>query len=160
MNVYEKNTVEFVTVSVEFCAFIEMTNEKTFDTFVPVLQKLLPFLYLKATMVEKPIVLGDDELGTYVTEVDYETIRAAIASVLEEKDDFYNGYESTSISECVADVYQDIKDFICNYKTGNEEVMNDAVEKCIDNFQIYWGSRLLDALQAIHKNVYTEIDEL
>ena len=145
MNVYEKNTVEFVTVGVEFCAFIEKANEKSFDTFVPVLQKLLPFLYLKATMVEKPIVLGEDELGTYVTEVEYETIRATIASILEDKDDFYNGEESISISECVADVYQDIKDCISNYKTGQEDVMNDAIERCIDNFQTYWGGRLLDA---------------
>ena len=52
---------------------IEKANEKSFETFVPVLQKLLPFLYLKAAMVETPIVLGEDELGTYVTEVDYET---------------------------------------------------------------------------------------
>ena len=100
MNVYDKNTVEFVTVGVEFCAFIEKANEKSFETFVPVLQKLLPFLYLKAAMVEKPIVLGEDELGTYVTEVDYETVRAAISGILEDKDDFYNGEESTSISEC------------------------------------------------------------
>ena len=38
MNVYDKNTVEFVTVGVEFCAFIEKANEKSFETFVPVLQ--------------------------------------------------------------------------------------------------------------------------
>lgn len=160
MNVYEKNTVEFVTVGVEFCAFIEKANEKSFDTFVPVLQKLLPFLYLKATLVEKPIVLGEDELGTYVTEVDYENIRATIANILEDKDDFYNGHEPMSISECVADIYQDIKDFISNYKTGMEDVMNDAIEKCIDNFQTYWGGRLLEALSAIHKISYTELDEL
>jgi hypothetical protein len=160
MNVYEKNTVEFVTVGVEFCAFIEKAGEKSFETFVPVLQKLLPFLYLKAAMVEKPIVLGEDELGTYVTEVDYETIRATIANILEDKDDFFNGQEPMSISECVADVYQDIKDFISNYKTGMEDVMNDAIEKCIDNFQTYWGGRLLEALNAIHKISYTETDEL
>ena len=160
MNVYEKNTVEFVTVGVEFCAFVEKASEKSFDTFVPVLQKLLPFLYLKAAMVEKPMPLGEDELGTFVTEVDYETIRVAMSNILEEKDDFYNGEESTSISECVADVYQDIKDCISNYKTGQEDVMNDAIERCIDNFQTYWGTRLLDALNAIHKISYTEIDEL
>lgn len=158
MNVYDKNTVEFITVGVEFCAFLEKANEKTFITFVPVLQKLLPFLYLKATMVEKPMVLGDDELSTFVTEMDYETIRKSISDILEEKDDFYNGQESTSISECVADVYQDIKDCISNYKLGKEDVMNDAVEKCLDNFQLYWGERLLDALQAIHKITYSEVD--
>ena len=65
-----------------------------------------------------------------------------------------------SISECVADIYQDIKDFISNYKTGMEDVMNDAIEKCIDNFQTYWGGRLLEALSAIHKISYTELDEL
>ena len=124
------------------------------------LQKLLPFLYLKAAMVEKPIQIGEDELSAFVTEVDYEAIRVAISRILEEKDDFYNGAESTSISECVADVYQDIKDCISNYKTGQEDVMNDAIERCIDNFQVYWGARLLDALNAIHKISYTELEEL
>ena len=38
--------------------------------------------------------------------------------------------------------------------------MNDAIEKCIDNFQTYWGGRLLEALSAIHKISYTELDEL
>ena len=40
MNVYEKNTVEFVTVGVEFCAFVEKASEKTFDTFVPILHHI------------------------------------------------------------------------------------------------------------------------
>jgi hypothetical protein len=160
MNVYDKNTVEFVTVGVEFCAFLEKSNEKTFDTFVPVLQKLLPLLYLKASMVEKPMIIGDEDLGVFVTEMDYEAIRLSIANILAEKDDFCNVREYASISEYIADIYQDIKDCISNYKTGREDIMNDAIECCIDNFEREWGVKLIDALQAIHVITYQEEDEL
>lgn len=158
MDIYAKNVVEFVTVGVEYCAFMERVQEKTYSTFVPVLQKLLPFLYLKASMVNKPISLCDDNLQTFVTEVDYEKIRATSAGILGQYDEEFTGEEVVSVSECLADVYQDMKDFLMNYKSGNEEVMNDAVFTVIENFELYWGKRLLQALSIVHKLTYIEPD--
>lgn len=158
MDVYAKNVVEFVTVGVEYCAFMERTNEKSYGTFVPVLQKLLPFLYLKASMVDKPITLCDDALENFVTEVDYETIRSAAARILGQYDEEFTGEEVVSVSECLADVYQDVKDFLMNYKQGKEEVMNDAIYNVVENFELYWGKRLLQALAIVHKLAYIEPD--
>ena len=45
-----------------------------------------------------------------------------------------------------------------NYKEGKEEVMNDAVFHVIENFELYWGKRLLQALSIIHKLAYIEPD--
>lgn len=158
MDVYAKNVVEFVTVGVEYCAFMERSNEKEFGTFVPVLQKLLPFLYLKAAMVNKPLSLCDNQLETFVTEVAYEKIRAQAARILGQYDEEFTGEEVVSVSECLTDIYQDMKDFLMNYKEGKEEVMNDAVFHVIENFELYWGKRLLQALSIIHKLAYIEPD--
>ncbi|MBQ2025827.1 MAG: DUF5063 domain-containing protein [Paludibacteraceae bacterium] len=158
MEVYAKNVVEFVTVGVEYCAFMERINEKTYNTFVPVLQKLLPFLYLKASMVNKPLSLCEDSLETFVSEVDYETIRMGAAHVLGQYDEEFTGEEVVSVSECLTDVYQDVKDFLMNYKGGQEEVMNDALFNVVENFELYWGKRLLQALTIIHKLAYIEPD--
>ena len=47
---------------------------------------------------------------------------------------------------------------IAHYKEGKEEVMNDAVFHVIENFELYWGKRLLQALSIIHKLAYIEPD--
>ena len=158
MDVYAKNVVEFVTVGVEYCAFMERAQEKNFGTFVPVLQKLLPFLYLKAAMVSKPLSLCDDNLEMFVTEVEYEKIRAGATRIMGQYDEEFTGEEVVSVSECLTDIYQDMKDFLMNYKEGKEEVMNDAVFHVIENFELYWGKRLLQALSIIHKLAYIEPD--
>lgn len=158
MDVYAKNVVEFVTVGVEYCAFLERVNEKQYSTFVPVLQKLLPFLYLKAAMVDKPLSVCDGQLEVFVNEVEYEKIRSGAAGILRQYDEEFTGEEVVSVSECLADVYQDMKDFLMNYKSGNEEVMNDAVFTVVENFELYWGKRLLQALAIVHKLTYIEPD--
>ncbi len=158
MDVYAKNVVEFVTVGVEYCAFLERAEEKNYSTFVPVLQKLLPFLYLKAAMVNKPLSVCDGQLEVFVNEVEYEKIRSGAAGILRQYDEEFTGEEVVSVSECLADVYQDMKDFLMNYKSGNEEVMNDAVFTVVENFELYWGKRLLQALAIVHKLTYIEPD--
>ena len=49
--VFSRNTVEFVTVAAEFCAYVERSNEHDRKEFVDTLLKLLPLLYLKAQML-------------------------------------------------------------------------------------------------------------
>mgnify|MGYP001100135285 len=42
--IYAKNSVEFVTVGVEFCAFLERVQELTQEEFASTSIKLLPLL--------------------------------------------------------------------------------------------------------------------
>ena len=49
--IYDKNTVEFVTVAAEFCGFLERTGEMKRRSFVDKALKLLPLLYLKASLL-------------------------------------------------------------------------------------------------------------
>jgi hypothetical protein len=55
----------------------------------------------------------------------------------------------------MADIYQDIKDFLLLYQTGNVEVMNDAVWECRMNFENFWGQKLVNSMRAIHRFLYS-----
>ena len=51
--VYSRDVMELVTVAVEYCAFLEKTEERTRMDFVDTMMKLLPLLYLKAALLPK-----------------------------------------------------------------------------------------------------------
>ena len=70
---FDKNTVEFVTVAAEYCAYLEQLYDKEPERVLDVLCKLLPLVYLKATMLPytEPEGLYLEES---VTEADYEEI--------------------------------------------------------------------------------------
>ena len=65
------------------------------------------------------------------------------------------GPVTSSISENMTDIYQDIKDFLLLYQTGTDEVMNDAVWECRMNFETFWGQKLVNSMRAIHKFIYS-----
>lgn len=54
------------------------------------------------------------------------------------------------ISEDLADIYQDVKDFICLFQLGLNLTMNDALAQCQENFRLYWGQKLVNTLRALH----------
>lgn len=159
-NIYDKNIVEFVTVGVEFCSFIERTNELSRNEFTDTSVKILPLLYLKATL------LPDCESGLdllaehFVTEDVYEYIRSGISRILGEHDSYLEVFQAdmqysetpiiANISEDIADIYQDIKDFVSIYSLGNEETTQEALAGCKENFVSYWGQKLVNVLRALH----------
>ena len=70
--IFHHDTVEFVTVAAEFCGFLERTNRIERWEFIDTALKILPLLYLKASLLPQCEQLGMDELETFVTEEDYE----------------------------------------------------------------------------------------
>ena len=81
--IFDKNTVEFVTVAAEYCGFLERTRAMKRSVFVDTALKILPLLYLKTTLLPPCEPIGEDDPETFVTEEDYELIRRAVAEVLE-----------------------------------------------------------------------------
>ena len=166
--VYSKNVVEFVTVANEFCATIEKVNNFTAPENLQKLQKILPLLYLKASLLPRIEKLLDEELEKYVTELDYSILHQKWLQLLGENDNFYEVFDpsiqfgmetvTASISESLLDVYQDLKDFLIAYSIGNEDVMSDALSDCLFHFEDSWGQRLVNVLRAVHLLVYSSID--
>lgn len=166
--IFSRNTVEFVTVAAEYCAFLERVEGMKQTQFVDTILKILPLLYLKASMLPEIEMLGDEEPETYVTEEIYEILRISISGVLVEKDDYLEvflpdmAYSDTpikkTISEDLADIYQDIKDFVFVFRLGFNETMNDALYLVKENFGKLWGQKLVNTMRALHDVLYNQED--
>ena len=64
-----------------------------------------------------------------------------------------------NISEDLADIYQDIRDFIFVFQLGLNETMNDSLAACQEHFALYWGQKLVNTLRALHDVKYIQPDE-
>lgn len=167
--IFDKNVIEFVTVAAEFCAFLERAERMKRNAFVDTSLKILPLLYLKASLLPKCETLGDEVLETYVTEETYEILRLNLAGLLGSKDDYLDVFVQDmvysdqpikkSISEDLADIYQDIKDFIFVFQLGLNETMNDALAICQENFGMLWGQKLVNTLRALHDVKFNQQDD-
>ena len=145
--IFDKNVIEFVTVAAEFCAFLD----------------------LKASMLPKCETIGDEAPETYVTEEIYEILRINLSGLMGDKDDYLDVFVQDmvysdqpikkSISEDLADIYQDIKDFIFVFQLGLNETMNDSLAICQENFGMLWGQKLVNTLRALHDVKYSQQDE-
>ena len=131
--IFEKNVIEFVTVAAEFCAFLERAEHMKRKAFVDTSLKILPLLYLKASLLPKCETIGDEVYSDQPIK--------------------------KSISEDLADIYQDIKDFIFVFQLGLNETMNDSLAICQENFGLLWGQKLVNTLRALHDVKYNQQDE-
>lgn len=163
--VYSRNVVEFTAVAVEFCKYAEHASELKGDEMLKILQRLLPLLYLKASLLPELEPFFEDGNEKFVNEADWSRISESIRQLLGTADDYLEIFDEkfevteapvpSSISENMADIYQDIKDFLLLYQTGTPEVMNDAVWECRMNFESLWGQKLVNSMRAIHKFIYS-----
>lgn len=166
--VYDKNSIEFVTVAAQFCSFVENCQQMSRGDFFDKLPKLLSLLYLKTAVVPTMNDSSYSDLTQYVTEESYEYIQMKIKSVIGRHDEYLDvfvedmQYSDTpilcNISEDISDIYQDLKDMICNFQTADIDIMNDSLKDCIDNFKSFWGQKLLNALRALHNIRYSNED--
>ena len=168
--VYSKNVLEFVTVANEFCNLLEQTAEYPKKDFIGISLKILPLLYLKATVLPKTEEeLADEFIEKAVDEGLYQHILNSVKNKMGQHDDYLEVFTadmqhsdmplSATVSEDLADIYQDIKNFIEAYKTAVTEIMNDALSELTGNFELYWGQRLVNTLRALH-NVFYGGDDL
>lgn len=167
--IFDRNVIEFVTVAAEFCKFIEQAEGSKRTDFVDTTLKLLPLLYLKASMLPPCEMMGEEAPETFVTEETYEIVRMNLAAILAERDDYLDVFVSDMkysdqpitryISEDLADIYQDIRDFIFVFRLGLNETMNDSLAICQENFRLYWGQKLVNTLRALHEVKYAGQDD-
>jgi len=163
--VYSRNAIEFVAVANEFCKYAERASELKGGELLKILQRLLPFLYLKASLLPALEPFFGDGNEKFVTEADWNRIYEVLKRQFGTADDYLEIFDErfdesetpvpSSLAENMADIYQDLKDFLLLYQTGTKEVMNDALWECKMNFENIWGQKLVNSMRAIHKFIYS-----
>lgn len=158
--VYQQPAIEFVTVAVQLCLYLEQVEGQDKSEFVEKMLCLLPLLYLKARLLPKATEELDGFPERFVSEQEYEDIRQKVAQCMGADDTYlevfvedmrYSDEPITAfVSENIADIYQEVKDLACNYQTRDEAVTNDALVNCIEAFEQHWGQKLLNVLRPLH----------
>lgn len=166
--VYSRNVIEFVTVANEFCKYLENSGEIALTDFIDTTHRVLPLLYLKATLLPKMEESFEEFNEKFVTEDDYNLIQNNLLNKFKD----YNSFEELfdplrqqndepaqlSIAENFADIYQDLKDFLMQYRSGTDEIMTNALWECRQSFEQYWGQRVVNILRVLHYLKYTVVD--
>jgi len=158
--VYLPEVTSFVVVGREYCKWLETNEPNSCDEFVSTALKLLPLLYFKVVMLPRLESNLVEDLQVFVTEAEYEHVRLRVQSIMGTNDDYLEVFTAdmqfseipltASISENLADIYQDIKNFLMNYRSSTTGIMNEALVLLQDNFETYWGQRLVNVLRALH----------
>ncbi len=164
--VYSPNVIEFVTVAAQTCLFLENISEESNEDFILKAVKILPLVYLKASMIEIPEMVFDDLPERFVSVEDYNFVKEQVESLLGPDDSYLEVFHpdmalsdtpiAAFISENLADVYQELKDFAANYQTVDTDIMNDGLAVCLQAFREHWGQKLLNALRALHSLRYSD----
>ena len=166
--VYQKDALEFVTVAAEFCNLLETLDGYGRKRFIITMQKLLSLLYLKALQLEEVEAIFDSPVEKFLTEEEWIAVKTKVSIRLGPFDSFVYVNEAltqleeeeinVALSECFADIYQDLSDFVQLYRNGSVEIMNDALWECRQNFHLYWGTRLISIMQAFHGILFSGKD--
>ena len=168
--VYSNYTVDFARIALEYCVFVEKIKESDKKTFVDNMTKVLPLLYIKISIIPEIKENYDSDMENKVTEDMYSQVQENIANLLGNDDLYLETFHpdiklsdspvAVKISEDLADIYQDLGNFIAIFKNGQKETMNDSLIAGIENFKQFWGQRLVNALRALHFIKYkSEIGE-
>ncbi len=165
--IYSRQVIEFAASANEYCKYLESTKDINGIEILKVMQRLLPFIYLRASLLPTLEPVLEEPNEKTVTEFDWTRMHENLLTKMGNNDPFpvivaagdpADGLYTGSIAENLSDVYQDLKDFIVSYRSGNEEVMNDAVWEVLMNFEEFWGKKLLNVLTAIHTVLYSEAE--
>ena len=165
--IYSQKTLEFITVASEFCKALEHCREFEQHEFIDVMRNLLPMVYLKVSLIGT-IEETDGYNEPKVTEDDYNYVRSNVAAILAEKDDYLDVFVEDfkyseqpilcTISENLADIYQALRNLLEVFRSNYEDAMQAALYDTVEDFKLYWGQTLLNALKALHDVRFSEKD--
>ena len=166
--VYSSALVEFVLAANAYCAFLEELKGDEGKTFIEDSVRHLSSVYSRILETGDTEPVFETSPEPAVSEQEWSALFQRIALILGPYNDILRMAKegefdrselvNHTISEDLADVYQDLKDFTIVYSRGLEDLMNDAAWELKERFAEHWGAKLLRALQALHELYVSGID--
>lgn len=165
----KKQILELLTVSNEYCMFIEKAYNYPKDEILQYLHRITPLLYLKGSLLPELNTENPDAYERYVTEEVWEDIFNELRNKFGKEDEFwfideitFNGEEITkgSLAEHLTDIYQDLKDFVFLYSKNSKDAILNAVNECRHLFHTHWGYKIIRVQKVVHHLLYeAEIED-
>ena len=162
------NSLAFIALSNEFCSAIENAVEFEKEDFVAKMLKMLPRIYMTVTDIDIEESNEDFYALPYLDESVYDNLRSQLAALMGEDDVFLETFEedmkysdapvSATISEDLADIYQQLYNFVASVRDVDTEAINSIIITCKEDFASYWGQTLCNVLRALHSVFYNKQD--
>ncbi len=159
-NTLSRQNLEMITIADEFCKLIENNENYSKQYFLETLQHFAPLLYLRGSLLKPNEPEYAEAAERFVTEEQWDAIFLSLRDFFQSDDEFlYAGLSefgddsllNASISEHLADVYQDLKDFVILFKRQSLAARENALYECKQLFDERWGNRLATLLPVIHR---------
>lgn len=160
-----KSVIEMATVANEFCYFFETLEKKDKEIILDFSQRILPLLYLKGTLLPEVTPNNPEANERFVTEEQWERIFTELRDKFGKDDEFWvidpqyiNETEplKASLSENIADIYQDMKDFLMLLQKNTLAARENAISECSILIGNHWGYRVGNIFSRIHHLIYFE----
>lgn len=160
-SVLSRQVLEMITVAHEYCLFFEQAEKYSAQDIFSYFQKIGPLLYLKGTMLPSEIEAEPEYMERFVAEEQWEEIFKTLREKFGNEDLYYihdHNYdtEEVSLADNLADIYQDMKDFVLLYQKAPLTSKECAVAELQKLFENHWGLRILQALGYVHGKIYRD----
>lgn len=163
-----KPVLETVAVAQEFCNYIDESESKSVKGIMEFLHRILPLLYLKGTFLPNIAVEYPEANERYVTQEQWENIFTMLRDKFGNEDEYWiinpdllneNEPIKASMAENIADIYQDMKDFVLLFKKNTHAARQNALNECKVLFKTHWGFRIGNIIPKIHYILYEDEGE-
>ena len=164
---YSKKVIEMLTVSNEYCLYLESAKDHDKEGVLLYMQKLLPLIYLKASLLPDIEVNDENAAEHFVTEEQWEELFNTLSNKFGNDDIYYfidlaekshSDPVRASLAENLTDIYQDLKDFVLLYQKPLRSSQENALRDCKNLFETRFGYRIVNAQKAIHYLLFPQTD--
>lgn len=161
------NLLSFIAQSNEFCQALENTVHLDRATFIDMMLRLLPRIYITVSDIHDPSILSETSyIPESLDEDHYEAIRQNVAQLMGEDDTYLEVFEedmkysdtpiAATISEGLADIFQVLFNFVENVKDAPEEIIMESVDSVKEDFRQYWSQTLCNTLRPLNSIKYIQ----
>ena len=162
--VYSPFVLEFLAVAQKYCLFIEELDKYPKKEIFEYLNKALPLLYVRGSVL--PIIEPEDLSVNekYVTEEQWQNVFNDLRNKFEKDDEYWfvendnplNDLIKGSLADGLTDIYQDMKDFVLLYQKPIRDAKKAAVCEIRELFSTHWGFRVVNVLKVLHYYLFSE----
>jgi hypothetical protein len=162
--IYSQTVLDMFTVANEYCIFVEKAGSYPSDEIFQYLAKVFSLMYLKGSLIPKLRVEYPEANERFVTEEQWQDVFNELKNKFGEDDIFLScdpgeadaEPERHSLAENLADVYQDMKDFVLLYSKEMQAARENAVHEIGRLFRSHWGHRVLMSQLHLHHLMFRE----
>lgn len=164
----DPNSLSFIALTNEYCQALEHAEAASRQDFLVEMLKILPRIYIVATDLDQESPFSTYDIEPYLTEEVYNQVRDSISRLMAEEDVYLEVFVedmkysdspiASSISENLADLYQEFFNFIASVKDATTEAQIELIGICKYEFREFWGQTLCNVLRAMHAAFHAPSD--